>query len=66
MPNIGKIGYVDGSGAFERELKRIKRKFNIGEMSDRQASKVMADIFSEIDFRVVPKWRKKKFEVIPK
>jgi hypothetical protein len=62
MAKSGKIGYVDTS--LEREFSRIRNKFQDEGMSDRQASKIMADIFREVDFEVKIKKRRKKFEVM--
>lgn len=62
---MGKIGYVDDS--FGDTLKNIKKKYKyVGiELNDRQASKIIADIFKEIDFNVYrkSKKRRKKFEI---
>jgi hypothetical protein len=63
---MGKLGYVDDS--FESAIKKIKKpylRFGI-DLSDRQASKIMADLIQNLEFDVRVKSRKRmnKFEIL--
>ena len=64
--NKGKIGYMDAS--MEDALNEIRGKFSdmgIERLSDRQASKIMVDVFKEIKFDIKRKVKKRKdkFEI---
>lgn len=63
---LGKIGYVDNK--FELTLEKIKEKLfalGIDNISDRQASRIVSDIFEslEIDITIKSKKRKDKIEI---
>ena len=61
---LGKIGYVDNK--FELTLEKIKEKLfalGIDNISDRQASRIVSDIFESLEFDITIKSKKRKDKI---